>query len=73
MHSPASSTGASSTTACGALSAQRGGSYALLYIDLDQFGSSTTPAATRQAIGRAFTGLLQTRVRSSDTISALRG
>jgi diguanylate cyclase (GGDEF)-like protein/PAS domain S-box-containing protein len=58
------------------LSAQRGeGSYALLYIDLDQFklvnDTCGHPAGDR--LLRDVTGLLQTRVRASDTIARLGG
>jgi len=58
------------------LSAQRGeGSYALLYIDLDQFklvnDTCGHPAGDR--LLRDVTGLLQIRVRSSDTIARLGG
>ncbi|HTL21089.1 MAG TPA: PAS domain S-box protein [Steroidobacteraceae bacterium] len=58
------------------LSAQRGeGSHALLYIDLDQFklvnDTCGHPAGDR--LLRDVTGLLQTRVRASDTIARLGG
>ena len=58
------------------LSAQRGeGTYALLYIDLDQFklvnDTCGHPAGDR--LLRDVTGLLQTRVRASDTIARLGG
>jgi len=58
------------------LAAQRGeGSYALLYIDLDQFkvinDTCGHPAGDR--LLREVTGLLQTRVRASDTIARLGG
>ena len=58
------------------LSAQRGeGSYALLYIDLDQFklvnDTCGHPAGDR--LLRDVTGLLQSRVRASDTIARLGG
>ncbi|MBV8307404.1 MAG: EAL domain-containing protein, partial [Gammaproteobacteria bacterium] len=58
------------------LAAQRGeGSYALLYIDLDQFklvnDTCGHPAGDR--LLRDVTGLLQTRVRASDTIARLGG
>jgi len=58
------------------LSAQRGeGSYALLYIDLDQFklvnDTCGHPAGDR--LLRDVTGLLQTHVRASDTIARLGG
>jgi diguanylate cyclase (GGDEF)-like protein/PAS domain S-box-containing protein len=58
------------------VAAQRGeGSYALLYIDLDQFkvinDTCGHPAGDR--LLREVTGLLQTRVRASDTIARLGG
>ena len=58
------------------LSAQRGeGSYALLYIDLDQFkvvnDTCGHPAGDR--LLRDVTGLLHSRVRASDTIARLGG
>ncbi|HXN80040.1 MAG TPA: EAL domain-containing protein, partial [Steroidobacteraceae bacterium] len=58
------------------LSAQRGeGTYTLLYIDLDQFkvvnDTCGHPAGDR--LLRDVTGLLQTRVRASDTIARLGG
>ncbi len=58
------------------LAAQRGeGSYALLYIDLDQFkvvnDTCGHPAGDR--LLRDVTGLLQTHVRASDTIARLGG
>jgi diguanylate cyclase (GGDEF)-like protein/PAS domain S-box-containing protein len=58
------------------LSAQRGeGSYALLYIDLDQFKvvNDTCGHQAGDRLLRDVTGLLQTRVRASDTISRLGG
>jgi diguanylate cyclase (GGDEF)-like protein/PAS domain S-box-containing protein len=58
------------------LSAQRGeGGYALLYIDLDQF-KLVNDTCGHQAGDRLLcdvTGLLQARVRSSDTIARLGG
>jgi diguanylate cyclase (GGDEF)-like protein/PAS domain S-box-containing protein len=58
------------------LAAQRGeGGYALLYIDLDQFkvinDTCGHPAGDR--LLREVTGVLQTRVRASDTIARLGG
>ena len=58
------------------LSAQRGeGSYALLYIDLDQFKvvNDTCGHQAGDRLLRDVTGLLQTRVRTSDTIARLGG
>src|SRR6267154_927692 len=58
------------------LSAQRGeGSYALLYIDLDQFKvvNDTCGHQAGDRLLRDVTGLLQTRVRASDTIARLGG
>ena len=60
----------------GLLSAQRGeGSYALLYIDLDQFKvvNDTCGHQAGDRLLRDVTGLLQTRVRASDTIARLGG
>jgi diguanylate cyclase (GGDEF)-like protein/PAS domain S-box-containing protein len=57
-------------------SAQRGeGSYALLYIDLDQFKvvNDTCGHQAGDRLLRDVTGLLQTRVRMSDTIARLGG
>jgi diguanylate cyclase (GGDEF)-like protein/PAS domain S-box-containing protein len=57
-------------------SAQRGeGSYALLYIDLDQFKvvNDTCGHQAGDRLLRDVTGLLQTRVRGSDTIARLGG
>jgi diguanylate cyclase (GGDEF)-like protein/PAS domain S-box-containing protein len=57
-------------------SAQRGqGSYALLYIDLDQFKvvNDTCGHQAGDRLLRDVTGLLQTRVRASDTIARLGG
>jgi len=57
-------------------SAQRGeGSYALLYIDLDQFKvvNDTCGHQAGDRLLRDVTGLLQTRVRVSDTIARLGG
>jgi diguanylate cyclase (GGDEF)-like protein/PAS domain S-box-containing protein len=58
------------------LSAQRGeGSYALLYIDLDQFKvvNDTCGHQAGDRLLRDVTGLLHTRVRASDTIARLGG
>ncbi len=58
------------------LSAQRGeGSYALLYIDLDQFKlvNDTCGHQAGDRLLRDVTGLLQTRVRASDIIARLGG
>jgi diguanylate cyclase (GGDEF)-like protein/PAS domain S-box-containing protein len=58
------------------LSAQRGeGCYALLYIDLDQFKvvNDTCGHQAGDRLLRDVTGLLQTRVRTSDTIARLGG
>ena len=58
------------------LSAQRGeGSCALLYIDLDQFKvvNDTCGHQAGDRLLRDVTGLLQTRVRASDTIARLGG
>jgi diguanylate cyclase (GGDEF)-like protein/PAS domain S-box-containing protein len=58
------------------LSAQRGeGSYALLYIDLDQFKvvNDTCGHQAGDRLLRDVTGVLQTRVRTSDTIARLGG
>ena len=58
------------------LSAQRGeGSYALLYIDLDQFKvvNDTCGHQAGDRLLRDVTGLLQGRVRASDTIARLGG
>jgi diguanylate cyclase (GGDEF)-like protein/PAS domain S-box-containing protein len=58
------------------LSAQRGeGSYALLYIDLDQFKvvNDTCGHQAGDRLLRDVTGLLQTRVRASDCIARLGG
>ena len=58
------------------LSAQCGeGSYALLYIDLDQFKvvNDTCGHQAGDRLLRDVTGLLQTRVRASDTIARLGG
>ncbi|MEP7247452.1 MAG: EAL domain-containing protein, partial [Gammaproteobacteria bacterium] len=58
------------------LAAQRGQrSYALLYIDLDQFKvvNDTCGHQAGDRLLRDVTGLLQTRVRSSDTIARLGG
>ncbi|MGH8211307.1 MAG: EAL domain-containing protein, partial [Steroidobacteraceae bacterium] len=58
------------------LSAQRGeGAYALLYIDLDQFKvvNDTCGHQSGDRLLRDVTGLLQTRVRTSDTIARLGG
>jgi len=58
------------------LSAQRGeGSYALLYIDLDQFKvvNDTCGHQAGDRLLRDVTGLLQARVRASDTIARLGG
>ncbi|MGH8267607.1 MAG: PAS domain S-box protein, partial [Steroidobacteraceae bacterium] len=58
------------------LSAQRGeGTYALLYIDLDQFKvvNDTCGHQAGDRLLRDVTGLLQTRVRTSDTIARLGG
>ena len=52
--------------------AQRGeGPYALLYIDLDQFKlvNDTCGHQSGDRLLRDVTGLLQTRVRASDTIA----
>src|SRR5690348_5367287 len=57
-------------------SAQRGeGSYALLYIDLDQFKvvNDTCGHQAGDRLLRDVTGLLQGRVRASDTIARLGG
>jgi diguanylate cyclase (GGDEF)-like protein/PAS domain S-box-containing protein len=58
------------------LSAQRGeGSYALLYLDLDQFKvvNDTCGHQAGDRLLRDVTGVLQTRVRASDTIARLGG
>ncbi|MBV9619650.1 MAG: PAS domain S-box protein, partial [Gammaproteobacteria bacterium] len=58
------------------LSAQRGeGAWALLYIDLDQFKlvNDTCGHQAGDRLLRDVTGLLQTRVRGSDTIARLGG
>jgi diguanylate cyclase (GGDEF)-like protein/PAS domain S-box-containing protein len=58
------------------LSAQRGeGAYALLYIDLDQFKvvNDTCGHQAGDRLLRDVTGLLQSRVRTSDTIARLGG
>ncbi|MGH8288875.1 MAG: EAL domain-containing protein [Steroidobacteraceae bacterium] len=58
------------------LSAQRGeGTYALLYIDLDQFKvvNDTCGHQAGDRLLRDVTGLLQSRVRTSDTIARLGG
>jgi diguanylate cyclase (GGDEF)-like protein/PAS domain S-box-containing protein len=58
------------------LSAQRGeGAYALLYIDLDQFKvvNDTCGHQAGDRLLRDVTGVLQTRVRASDTIARLGG
>jgi diguanylate cyclase (GGDEF)-like protein/PAS domain S-box-containing protein len=58
------------------LNAQRGqGSYALLYIDLDQFKvvNDTCGHQAGDRLLRDVTSLLQTRVRASDTIARLGG
>jgi diguanylate cyclase (GGDEF)-like protein/PAS domain S-box-containing protein len=58
------------------LNAQRGeDSYALLYIDLDQFKvvNDTCGHQAGDRLLRDVTGLLQTRVRASDTIARLGG
>ena len=58
------------------LSAQRGeGSYALLYIDLDQFKvvNDTCGHQAGDRLLREVTGLLQSRVRATDTIARLGG
>jgi diguanylate cyclase (GGDEF)-like protein/PAS domain S-box-containing protein len=58
------------------LNAQRGdGSYALLYIDLDQFKvvNDTCGHQAGDRLLRDVTGLLQSRVRASDTIARLGG
>jgi diguanylate cyclase (GGDEF)-like protein/PAS domain S-box-containing protein len=60
----------------GVLSAQRGeGTYALLYIDLDQFKvvNDTCGHQAGDRLLRDVTGLLQGRVRASDTIARLGG
>jgi diguanylate cyclase (GGDEF)-like protein/PAS domain S-box-containing protein len=60
----------------GLLSAQRGeGSYALLYIDLDQFKvvNDTCGHQAGDRLLRELTGLLQSRVRASDIIARLGG
>jgi len=57
-------------------SAQRGeGTYVLLYIDLDQFKvvNDTCGHQAGDRLLRDVTGLLQTRVRASDTIARLGG
>ena len=57
-------------------SAQRGeGAYALLYIDLDQFKvvNDTCGHQAGDRLLRDVTGLLQTRVRATDTIARLGG
>ena len=58
------------------VSAQRGeGAYALLYIDLDQFKvvNDTCGHQAGDRLLRDVTGLLQARVRASDTIARLGG
>ncbi|MGH8295817.1 MAG: diguanylate cyclase, partial [Steroidobacteraceae bacterium] len=58
------------------LNAQRGeGNYALLYIDLDQFKvvNDTCGHQAGDRLLRDVTGLLQSRVRASDTIARLGG
>ncbi|HEY1890341.1 MAG TPA: EAL domain-containing protein [Steroidobacteraceae bacterium] len=58
------------------LSAQRGeGNYALLYIDLDQFKvvNDTCGHQAGDRLLRDVTGLLQARVRATDTIARLGG
>jgi diguanylate cyclase (GGDEF)-like protein/PAS domain S-box-containing protein len=58
------------------LSAQRGeGTFALLYIDLDQFKvvNDTCGHQAGDRLLRDVTGLLQSRVRASDTIARLGG
>ncbi|HZO23481.1 MAG TPA: PAS domain S-box protein, partial [Steroidobacteraceae bacterium] len=58
------------------LNAQRGeGAYALLYIDLDQFKvvNDTCGHQAGDRLLRDVTGLLQARVRASDTIARLGG
>jgi diguanylate cyclase (GGDEF)-like protein/PAS domain S-box-containing protein len=58
------------------VNAQRGkGCYALLYIDLDQFKvvNDTCGHQAGDRLLRDVTGLLQTRVRASDTIARLGG
>ncbi|HLY52601.1 MAG TPA: EAL domain-containing protein, partial [Steroidobacteraceae bacterium] len=58
------------------LSAQRGeGAYALLYIDLDQFKvvNDTCGHQAGDRLLRDVTGLLQSRVRATDTIARLGG
>jgi len=58
------------------LGAQRGeGTYALLYIDLDQFKvvNDTCGHQAGDRLLRDVTGLLQSRVRASDTIARLGG
>jgi diguanylate cyclase (GGDEF)-like protein/PAS domain S-box-containing protein len=58
------------------LSAQRGeGAYALLYVDLDQFKvvNDTCGHQAGDHLLRNVTGLLQARVRASDTIARLGG
>ncbi|MFZ0500101.1 MAG: EAL domain-containing protein, partial [Steroidobacteraceae bacterium] len=60
----------------GVLSAQRGDdTYALLYIDLDQFKvvNDTCGHQAGDRLLRDVTGLLQSRVRTSDTIARLGG
>jgi diguanylate cyclase (GGDEF)-like protein/PAS domain S-box-containing protein len=60
----------------GLLSVQRGeGAYVLLYIDLDQFKvvNDTCGHQAGDRLLRDVTGLLQTRVRASDTIARLGG
>ncbi len=63
--------------ACGALVARSAvrGSYALLYIDLDQFKvvNDTCGHQAGDRLLRDVTGVLQTRVRTSDTIARLGG
>jgi diguanylate cyclase (GGDEF)-like protein/PAS domain S-box-containing protein len=58
------------------LSAQRGeGAYALLYIDLDQFKvvNDTCGHQAGDRLLREITGVLQTRVRTTDTMARLGG
>ena len=60
----------------GLLSAQRGeGSYALLYIDLDQFKvvNDTCGHPAGDQLLRQVTGILQTRVRANDVLARLGG